>query len=96
MRHTLRWALAGLYYFVYYVGCILLAGSVLFAVLFLALGLAFSPYTAKELIYKGLSVGFRYAGIWAGGTALVLTVKTVAEKRTQLNGWFSKKHKLLH
>lgn len=80
MQSFLRWALAGLYYFIYYVGCILLTGSVLFAVLFLALGLVFSPYTAKELLYKGLSVGFRYAGVWAGGTALVLTVKKIIEK----------------
>lgn len=83
MRYTLRRALAGLYYFVYYVGCILLIGSAGFASLFLVLGLALSDYTAKELLYKGLSVGFRYAGVWAGGTALVLAIKKIAEKKTK-------------
>lgn len=81
MRRTLRWALAGLYYFVYYVGCILLLGSSLFAFLFLGLGAAFSNYTPHALLLKGLSVGFRYAGVWAGGTALVLTIQKLAQKR---------------
>lgn len=83
MRSILEWTLTGLYYFVGYVGLILIAGAALFAVLFLGLGLGFSHYTAKELVLKGLSVGFRYAGIWAGGTALVLTVKRLAEKSSK-------------
>lgn len=81
MRHTLKCILAGLYYFFYYVGCILLTGSMVFAFLFWVLGLALTHYTAQELLYKGLSVGFRYAGVWAGGTALVLTIQKLGQKR---------------
>ncbi len=52
-----------------------------FAFLFWALGLVLTHYTAQELLYKGLSVGFRYAGVWAGGTALVFTIQKLGQKR---------------
>lgn len=64
----------GLCYFVYYVSCILFIGSALFALFFVSLGLLCTDYSPKVLLLKGLSVGFRYAGVWAGGSALVLSV----------------------
>lgn len=71
---------AALCYFVFYSVCILLIGSVLFGCLFVILGLIWTDYSPQELLHKGLSVGFRYAGVWAGGSALVLTVIRLARK----------------
>lgn len=78
----LRLVLRGLYYFVYYIVCILLIGSAFFGLCFLCLGLLFTDYSPKELLLKGLSVGFRYAGVWAGGSALVLSVMRLIKTKS--------------
>lgn len=58
--------------FLYYVVIILAVGSVLGACLFTFFGTLFGDYTLKDLFKKGLWIGFRYAGVWAGGLAIVL------------------------
>lgn len=63
-----------MFHFLKYVAIILLIGTVIGAVAFSALGNAFTDYDAVFLLKKGISVGFRYAGVWAGGISIVFCI----------------------
>ncbi|OIO60682.1 MAG: hypothetical protein COZ46_01505 [Verrucomicrobia bacterium CG_4_10_14_3_um_filter_43_23] len=69
MMRMLYW----IWSFLYYVGLILVAGTVVGSVAFVLLGPIFvDDYTFLGLLKKGAWIGFRYAGVWAGGVAIVL------------------------
>lgn len=59
--------------FVYYTLLILLLGTILGGVGYMALGKLFVSYDFITLCKKGMWAGFRYGGVWAGGVAIVLT-----------------------
>lgn len=65
----------------YYTAVILVLGTVAGACLFGLLGPLFVDSTFLVLIQKGAWIGFRYAGVWAGGTAIVLCFIQGAKKR---------------
>ncbi len=70
-----------LMFLLYYTVVILVLGTVSGAVLFAFLGPLFVDSTFLVLIKKGAWIGFRYAGVWAGGTAIVLCFIKGARKR---------------
>lgn len=55
-----------------YTALILSLGTVVGACLFPLLGPLFVDSPLFALMKKGAWTGFRYAGVWAGGTAIVL------------------------
>lgn len=61
-----------LLYFLGYTGLTLALGSILGAILYVLFGTTFTEYSVLILMKKGLWIGFRYAGVWAGGLAIVL------------------------
>lgn len=56
----------------YYTAIILAIGTICGACLFPLIGPFFVDSTAMALAKKGAWMGFRYAGVWAGGTAITL------------------------
>jgi len=59
--------------FSFYTAVILAAGMVIGGIGFVTIGGLFAKgYTCEFLFKKGASIGFRYAGVWAGGAAIVL------------------------
>ncbi|WP_221030060.1 hypothetical protein [Actomonas aquatica] len=70
------------FYFLKWMLGITLAGAVLGAIIFPLVGLIFETgYTPSQLVMNGVkTLGF-FFGIWAPGTALVLTVKKVYEAK---------------
>ena len=73
-----RWPL----YFIKWTVGITLTGTVLGALAFPLFGLVFDTgRTLGELAFNGIKVGSFFFGIWAPGTALVLTVKKVYEAK---------------
>jgi len=74
MFSLLRNILYYLGYFVYYTVIILGAGTVIGLILFTLLGPLFGEYSFSFLLKKGAWVGFRYAGVWAGGVSIVLCI----------------------
>lgn len=68
-------------FFLYYTAIILTVGTLAGACLFPLLGPLFvdSPFLA--LMKKGAWIGFRYAGVWAGGTAIILCFIKGAKQR---------------
>lgn len=59
-------------FLVYYTSIILAIGTIAGALLFSLLGPLFVDSNFISLMKKGAWIGFRYAGVWAGGTAIVL------------------------
>lgn len=73
-----RWPL----YFLKWTVGITLTGTVVGAVTFPLFGLIFDTgYTSGQLAMNGIKIGSFFFGIWAPGTALVLTVKKVYEAK---------------
>ncbi len=73
-----RWPL----YFIKWTVGITLTGTVLGAITFPLAGLLFDTgYTPGQLAMNGIKIGTFFFGIWAPGTALVLTVKKVYEAK---------------
>jgi len=68
LKNCAYWGL----HFCCYAGLTLAIGSLMGAMLFAVFGKSFTDYTVLTLIKKGLSVGFRYAGVWAVGVGIVL------------------------
>lgn len=75
----------GLYWIFYFLVCcatILSAGVVLGSVAFVIVGQMLpKDYETLFLLKKGAWVGFRYAGIWAGGVSIVLCIMRFKKKR---------------
>jgi len=66
-----------------YAVAIIAIGSILGALLGPIVGLIMNQeYTFTGYMLKGLSIGARYAGVWAGGTAIVLCVLHANRKRS--------------
>lgn len=74
----------GLVRFVYYVGLVLICGTIVGAVLFMLLGKLFGDYTYWDLLKQGAWVGFRFSGVWAGGIALVMSFMDAKRMREKL------------
>ncbi len=73
-----RWPL----YFLKWTVGITLTGAVLGALIFPLVGLLWNlDYTPLQLAWNGVKILGFFFGIWAPGTALVLTVKKVYEAR---------------
>ncbi len=73
-----RWPL----YFLKWTVGITLTGAVFGAVVFPLFGLVFNTgYTPAQLVMNGVKIMGFFFGIWAPGTALVLTVKKVYEEK---------------
>lgn len=70
-------------YFVCFVGVILAIGSVLGAFFYVVFGSGFTEYGLFMLCKKGLWAGFRYAGVWAVGLAIVLCFVKAARKEVK-------------
>lgn len=73
-------------HFICYAGLILTIGSVVGAILFIVFGKSFTDYTLLNLIKKGLSIGFRYAGVWAVGLGIVLCFVKGGRKGKGMHG----------
>lgn len=59
--------------FSFYTVTILATGTAIGIIGFVTIGSLFAKgYTLGFLLKKGAWVGFRYAGVWAGGSAIVL------------------------
>ena len=73
-------------FFLYYVLLVLAIGSLAGAILFAFFGLIFFEINIITLLKKGLWIGFRYAGVWAGGLAIVLCfLKAGRKEKTKKN-----------
>ena len=74
--------------FSFYTGIILAMGTLIGSLGFIVIGSLFiKGYTCEFLLKKGAWIGFRYAGVWAGGAAVVLCcmkAKKMGDKRSQL------------
>ncbi|PWU05647.1 MAG: hypothetical protein C5B43_03025 [Verrucomicrobia bacterium] len=73
-------------HFLCYTAAILGIGSVVGGILFVLIGMYFTEYTFFYLIKKGIWVGFRYAGVWAGGSAIVLCFVKGGKKGKKVYG----------
>lgn len=71
-----------LVHFFYYVVLILAIGSLAGASLFAIFGTIFSDSSIWVLMKKGVWAGFRYGGVWAGGSAIVLCFLKAGRKRS--------------
>lgn len=67
-----------------FVAAILVTGTIVGSILFLVLGNCFGDYGWLFLLKQGAWAGFRYAGVWAGGVAIVLCFIKGAKRRASL------------
>lgn len=59
--------------FGFYVAIILAIGTIIGSIGFVTIGsLLAREYGFEFLLKKGASIGFRYAGVWAGGASIIL------------------------
>ncbi len=61
-----------LMWFLIYAAIILVIGTVLGSMVSMLIGKFNSSLSSTQLAKKGAWVGFRYAGVWAGGTSIIL------------------------
>ena len=66
----------------YYIAIILAIGTIAGACLFPLLGPLFVDSSVWALMKKGAWTGFRYAGVWAGGSAIVICFFKAGRKKT--------------
>lgn len=85
MKQFVKNGIYWLFLFFYYVFLILAIGSLAGAFLFATLGILFSEKSLLALLKQGIGTGFRYAGIWAGGLAIVLCFMKAGRKRKITN-----------
>lgn len=69
-------------FLLYYTAIILALGTIIGSCLFSLFGPLFVDSSSLELIKKGAWIGFRYAGVWAGGAAIVLCFIKGARNKT--------------
>lgn len=65
----------------YYIGIVLAIGTVTGSCLFGLLGSFFVDLSYWELMKKGAWIGFRYAGVWAGGIGITLCVLKAGRRK---------------
>lgn len=83
MKRTLKRIAYWLIHFVCFVGVILAIGSIIGAFFYVVFGNSFTEYSVSILFKKGLWAGFRYAGVWAVGLAIVLCFLKGARKEVK-------------
>lgn len=75
MANVTRFVITWSCYFIAYVAMTLGAGAVLGGIFYPILAIFLKPeLTLAAAICDGIWLGFRYAGVWAGGVAIVLCV----------------------